>query len=136
MLSLETSGRTIYRDSEASVNLKKSIIKLENNLPAHYLPDLKIAKERFYFDPNIWWKEYQPLKNLDLLRKAVWHSLKLNILYTKASKNLKETDTRKVRPFELVVKNMDWYLVAYCETREDLSVIGCDRIIKVERLYY
>lgn len=132
VISLYLSGIGVRptKYSEASITLKKSILKLENSLPPHYLPDLKIAKERFYFDPNIWWKEYQPLENLDLLRKAVWQSLKLHILYTKASKNMKETVIRKVRPFGLVVKNMDWYLVAYCETRKDLRAFRCERIIK------
>lgn len=132
VISLYLSGIGIHptKYSEANLNLKKSILKLERSLPPQFLPDLNIAKERFYFDPNIWWKEQKPLLHLDLLRQAVWQSSKLQILYTKASKNLTQTDIRKVLPYGLVVKNMDWYLVAYCETRQDIRVFRCDRIIE------
>lgn len=136
VISLYLSGIGIrpVKHSEASINLKKSMLKLEKSLPANYLPDLRIAKERFYYDPNIWWKEQKPIECLDLLRKAVWKSQKLSILYTKSSKNEDETALRKIRPYGLVVKNMDWYLISYCEMRQDLRVYRCDRILEATLL--
>jgi predicted DNA-binding transcriptional regulator YafY len=136
VISLYLSGIGIHpvKHSEASINLKKSVLKLEKSLPAEYLPDIKIAKERFFYDPNIWWKEPKTIECLDLLRKAVWKSQKIIILYKKNSKNSSETTVRKIRSYGLVVKNMDWYLIAYCETRKGLRVYRCDRILEATLL--
>jgi Predicted transcriptional regulator len=136
VISLYLSGIGIHpaKHSEASINLKKSMLKLEKSLPSEYLPDIRIAKERFYYDPNIWWKEQKPIECLDLLRRAVWKSQKIIIRYTKNSKNETETAVRTIRPYGLVVKNMDWYLISYCETRKGLRVYRCDRILEATLL--
>lgn len=132
VVSLYLCGIGIHpaRHSEASVNLKNSILKLEKSLPRHYHDDLRIAKERFYFDPGIWWKEQKPIEYLDLLRRAVWRLEKIRILYKSESRNYSGLALRTIRPYGLVVKNMDWYIVAFCETKQRIRVFRCDRILK------
>jgi predicted DNA-binding transcriptional regulator YafY len=34
----------------------------------------------------------------------------------------------------MVVKNMEWYLVAYCEASQGMRVFRCDRLLEAERL--
>jgi len=114
--------------TEASINLKKTILKLENSLPSQYIPDIRTARKRFYFDPAMWWEEKPPIAHMDLLRRSVWKSKKLNIVYTRSSMDMSETSSRVVCPYGLVVKYMDWYLVAFCEKRNDIRVFKCERI--------
>ena len=133
IISLYLSGIGVRPDrhSESNIKLKNAILKLEGSMPAQYSKDVSIVQERFYFDPNLWFREQQPIKHLDIIRKSVLKLIKLKIIYYKDSKNIQETTCRTVRPYGLVVKNMDWYLVAYCEYKQELRVFRCDRLIEV-----
>jgi predicted DNA-binding transcriptional regulator YafY len=73
VVNLFLSGIGIHPDeqSEASINLKNALLKLETNLPQQYQPDIRTARERFYFDPSPWWKEKAQLPFLDILRKSL-----------------------------------------------------------------
>jgi predicted DNA-binding transcriptional regulator YafY len=113
--------------SESSLKLKTALLKLEKSLPAKYLPDIRMAKERFFFDPEPWWDERQPVEHLDLLRKSVWNSKKIEICYRKVNGELSQ---RIVHPYGLVVKMMNWYLVGYCEKSCKIAVFKCERIVK------
>lgn len=117
--------------TENAVALKNAIVKLENSVPDEYKPDIKKAKERFYFDSNPWWREVSVNKNLDVIRKAVWQLNKLNIRYVKYNG---EKSERIIRPYGLIVKESEWYLVAYCEKRNEERIFKCDRIDEVETI--
>lgn len=118
-------------DSEAGLKLKSALAKLERNLPAEYRDDIKAARERFYFEPDDWWKEKQPLIDLEVVRQGVWRSTKIAIEYCKVNG---ETQRRVVCPYGLVVKNGDWYLVAYCEMSQDIRIFKCERIRSARHL--
>lgn len=114
--------------TEASMNLKTTILKLEKSVPRQYLPDIRMARERFYFDPDFWWEERMPLVHLDTLRRSVWQQRKVLITHEKSSQEGGEVTTRVLRPYGLVVKSTEWYLVGFCETRHDIRVFKVDRI--------
>lgn len=114
--------------SEASLNLKTTLLKLEKSIPSQYLPDIRVARERFYFDPSLWFDQKPPLLHLDALRQSVWQSRKVLLTHAKEEEEGGAVTVRVVRPYGLVVKNTDWYLVAYCQTREDIRVFKCDRV--------
>ncbi len=111
--------------SESSLRLKNALLKLEDSLPAQYVPDIKIAKERFFFDPTPWWEERTPVYNLDIIRRSVWQSKKLKIFYLKVNG---ESAWRVIHPYGLVVKTMDWYMVGYCESSGEIRTFRCDRM--------
>lgn len=136
LITLYLSGTGLHPNehSEASLNLKNAILKLEKTIPLNYVNDIKKAKERFYFDPNSWWDDKPDLSYLDILRRAVLQSIKLKLTYTNSSMGKQETKTRIIRPYGLVVKNSEWYLVAFCENRNDLRVFKCVRILGVDPL--
>lgn len=118
-------------ETEAGLKLKAALTKLEANLPEEYRQDIKAARERFYFEPEDWWEEKKPLVNQELIRQAVWRSKKLAIDYCKAGG---ESQRRIVRPYGLVVKNADWYLVAYCESGRGMRIFKCERIVGAQIL--
>ncbi len=47
---------------------------------------------------------------MDVLRKSVWNTKKLKIMYRKINNEL---SVRELLPYGLVVKAMEWYLVAF-----------------------
>jgi len=115
-------------NSETNISLQNTLLRLEKTLPQEYQQDVQRAKSRFYFDPTVWWKKTEPLKHMDVLRRAVWGQMKLSLTYVSGSKEKQESSIRVVRPYGLVVKNTDWYLVGFCELRLGLRVFRCDRI--------
>jgi predicted DNA-binding transcriptional regulator YafY len=133
VISLFLSGIGIHPDeqSEASINLKNALVKLEKSLPPQYQPDIRTARDRFYFDPTPWWKEKKLFPHLDALRKSIWQNMKIQIEYQKVND---EFTIRTIHPYGLVVKAMEWYLVGYCESKRDIRIFKCERIQNVNLL--
>ncbi len=133
LITLYLSGIGLHPNeySEASLSLKNAILKIEKTVPPSYTDDIKNAKERFYFDPDSWWGDKPDLRYLDILRRAVLQSKKIKLTYTNSSIGKQETNTRVIQPYGLVVKDSEWYLVAFCESKNDLRVFKCVRISEV-----
>jgi len=127
VINLLLSGMGIRPEeyTENALSLKNAILKLESSVPKEYAPDIKKAKERFYFDPTPWWKEVVQNDNFDSIRTAVWQSKKLDISYKKPNGQI---SNRIIRPYGLIVKDSEWYVVAYCENRNELRAFKCNRI--------
>lgn len=126
-ISLFLSGIGIQpqQHTEAYSNLMTALAKLEGSLPEQYKSDIRIVRERFYFDPTNWWDDLTVPSCLGVLRQSVLQSHKLNITYRKVNG---EVSNRIVHPYGMVVKVMAWYLVGYCEKRRDIRTFKCDRI--------
>lgn len=114
--------------------MQSTLNTLLRNLPEQYSIDIRKAMQQFYFDPENWFIRKEPIPFLDVLRQAIWQSLKLRIIYRKSSLKHEETVDRKIRPYGLVVKSNEWYLVAYCETSREMRVYRCDRLLGAEIL--
>ncbi len=136
LLTLYLSGMGLHptQYSNANTNLKNAILKLENTVPQKYTDDIEKAKERFHFDPDSWWEDKINLPYLDILRKSLMQSKKIKLTYTNLSMGTQQTKTRIVRPYGLVVKKSEWYLVAFCESKNALRVFKCSRIAEAFKL--
>lgn len=136
LINLYLSGLGLHPNkySDASLALKNAIIKIEKMIPTGYTADIKKVKERFYFDPDSWEDDRPDLRYMDILRCAVLQLKKLRITYNNSSMGKLEINTRVIQPYGLVVKNTEWYLVAFCESRNELRVFKCVRISAVEVL--
>lgn len=80
---------------------------------------------RFVVDQSPWWGQEQTMPQMDLILQAVFQLHKLEITYHKM--NL-EVSTRTIRPYGIVIKEMIWYLVGYCEDSFAIRMFRCDRI--------
>ncbi|WP_082451830.1 helix-turn-helix transcriptional regulator [Paenibacillus ihuae] len=119
------------RQSESRLQLNNALLKLEKTLPAPYQADIRKAKNVFYFDDAPWWSEPTSLPGLETLRTALWKGYKVRVEYRKVSGEL---STRILQPYGLVVKQGEWYLVAFCERAEALRTFKCERISAVHLL--
>jgi predicted DNA-binding transcriptional regulator YafY len=133
VINLYLTGIGIYSggQTESGLKLKNALLKLEKTLPATYQTDIRKARMRFYFDDTPWWTERVIVPCLEAVRSAVWRSQKINIKYRKLDGAY---SSRILHPYGLVVKQGDWYLVAYCQEVEQIRTFKCERIAAVELL--
>lgn len=115
----------------AGLKLENALLKLEKSLPSEYSSDIKKARERFFYDEVPWWGKRADIPFIDVIRKSVWQSKMLRIWY---GNNEGKNSERNVHPYGMVVKNMEWYLVAHCEHSKEVRTFKCERIKKVELL--
>lgn len=131
-VNLYLSGTGLFNDAaQGTSELKNTLARLERYLPQEYQADIRAARERFFFDEEPWWGDRPLTPCLAELRRAVWSSQKLRVVYTKPSG---QVSVRIVRPYGLVLKSMQWYLVAYCEKSYGVRTFKGDRIMKAEPL--
>lgn len=133
VINLYLTGMGIYSggQTESGLKLKNALLKLEKTLPTSYQSDIRIARTRFYFDDTPWWTERVSIPCLETLRLVVWRSRKIGIQYRKVDG---ACSSRRLHPYGLVVKQGDWYLIAYCEEIRQIRTFKCERILVVELL--
>lgn len=131
VINLYLTGMGMYAGggNESAVKLKNTLLMLEKTLPVNYQTDVEKAKRRFYYDDAPWWTERVAVPCLEAVRAAVWNSRKINIQYSKVNG---DASSRTLHPYGLVVKKMDWYLVALCERAGQLRIFKCERISSVK----
>ncbi len=130
-LLLSTMGIQPERNSEMARQLQNAIIKLENSVPEEHKEEIIRAKERFFIDSDPWWGKRMPHKDIDIIKNAVLDLKKLRIHYRKYAGEVTE---RVIRPYGAIVKNLEWYLAAFCELKEEMRVFKCGRIEVIEVL--
>jgi predicted DNA-binding transcriptional regulator YafY len=130
-LLLSSMGVQPEKDTLASLELKNALTKLENSVPEEHRLEIIRAREKFFIDSDPWWGTKPPNKHLDTLKKAILDLRKLKICYKKYTGDCSE---RIVRPYGVVVKNTECYLIAYCEEKEQPRVFKCTRIQSIETL--
>lgn len=130
-LYLNGIGIKADRQSDMGMKLNNVLLKLEKNVPRELCDDINTIKRRFYVDDTPWWGDMHRLQNIDMLIQSVCRSRKLRIAY---KKHKGELSFRNIRPYGIVVKEMNWYMIAYCEKSNDIRMFKCDRIIKCEYL--
>lgn len=130
-LFLRGIGMDPLEQREAHIDLQAALGRLESRLPDCYRGDIQAARKRFYFDPTPWWEGASASVYLDVLRQGVWHSRKVSMEYENMTG---DRSTRVVHPYGLVVKWMQWYMVAYCEAREEIRTFSVGRIHHAKQL--
>jgi predicted DNA-binding transcriptional regulator YafY len=124
-LFLHGIGMNPVEQQEAYIDLQAALGRLESRLPERYRGDVRAAQKRFYFDPTPWWEGVLVSTYLEVLRQGVLQSRKICLDYESTAG---ERTKRVVCPYGLVVKAMQWYLVAHCETRQALRTFNVNRI--------
>ena len=111
--------------------LKNAVIKLENSVSEEHKEEIIKAKERFFIDSDPWWGKKTQNEYLDIVKKSVLNLKKLKVHYKKYAG---EGSERIIRPYGAVVKNSEWYVIAFCEVKNEIRVFKCSRIENIEVL--
>ncbi len=130
-LLLSSMGIRPEKNTETSQQLQNAIIKLENSVSKEHREEIIKAKERFFIDSEPWWGKRIHNKHVDIIKKSVLNLKKLKIYYKKYDGEISE---RIISPYGAVIKNSQWYVVAFCETKNEIRVFKCSRIQSLEVL--
>lgn len=130
-LYLSSMGIIPHINSESGLKLNNTLLKLEKKLPSKYYQDIQTLKKHFYFDETPWWEDGPKIIHIDSLIKSVFESFKLKITYQKVNGDV---SIRVISPYGLVVKRMDWYLIAYCEESKGIRLFKCERMTDIKKL--
>lgn len=130
-LLLSSMGVIPEKNTETEKQLKNALIKLENSVSEEHKQEIIKAKERFFIDSEPWWGKRIQNKNVDIIKESVLNLNKLNVCYKKYAGELSQ---RTIRPYGVVVKNSNWYVVAFCELKNEIRIFKCNRLENIEIL--
>lgn len=130
-LLLSSMGIHSEKNTEMAHQLKNAVIKLENSVSKEHKEEIIKAKERFFIDSQPWWGKRIQNQNVDIIKKSVLNLKKLKVHYKKYTG---EASERIVRPYGAVVKDSEWYLIAFCELKKQIRIFKCSRIEIIEVL--
>ncbi|MBM7603048.1 putative DNA-binding transcriptional regulator YafY [Metabacillus crassostreae] len=128
-LYLSGIGVQPVKESNMSIKLSNTLMKLQNNMPTKLSNNLETLKNRFHFDESPWWGKENKLLNIDMLLLSVFKSRVIAITYRKFNG---ESSKRLVHPYGIVVKQLDWYLIGYCVQGKKVKTFKCERIVKAD----
>ncbi|MDF2803274.1 MAG: hypothetical protein K0S61_3177 [Anaerocolumna sp.] len=129
IINLYLNGMGIKADQQSDMPIKvnTALLKLQKNLTSELNKDLVTVRNRFYVDDDPWWGERHRLYHIDLLMQGVWQSQKLSITYKKHNEEMTQ---RVIHPYGIVVNEMNWYMIAYCEKSNAMRTFKCERIME------
>jgi predicted DNA-binding transcriptional regulator YafY len=125
-LYINSIGIIPDKHSDMAVKLNNTLMKLQKTLSPNQISELNKVKKRFHFDDTLWWGKSHNMNDIDIIIYSVLQSKGLEITYSKYNGT---TSRRRVHPYGIVVKRMDWYLVGYCEENKTIRIFNCDRIL-------
>ncbi|MGE5627998.1 MAG: helix-turn-helix transcriptional regulator [Solirubrobacterales bacterium] len=130
-LLLQGMGVKSEKNSEASKQLHNIISKLESGLSKENREKIVKAKERFFVDSDPWFGKRSENKYIDIIKDSVMNLKKIKVYY---KKYLGEASERILRPYGVVVKNDQWYMAAFCESKNETRIFKCSRLESVQVL--
>jgi predicted DNA-binding transcriptional regulator YafY len=115
----------------SSDEIINTLAKVKGMVPAEQIRDIELKSNQITIDlaPWIGNKNLQP--NLEKIKTAMNHKKLVSFNYS--DRNNKKT-SRKVEPYRLVLKESNWYLQAYCDSRKDFRIFKLSRMGELEVL--
>ncbi|WP_286909402.1 helix-turn-helix transcriptional regulator [Clostridium sp. UBA1652] len=133
LINLYLNGMGIKPDKQSDMAMKvnNALLKMKKGLSAEINKDINNISKRFYVDDTPWWGIFNKINALDVLMEAIWKLKKINISYENKKGG---SSKRDIRPYGIVVKQMDWYIIGYCEKSNEIRTFKCDRILECSLL--
>ena len=125
-LYINSFGIIPDKRSDMAMKLSNTLMRMQKSLSPNQISELNKVKKRFHFDDTLWWGKDHRKNDIDIIIYAVLQSKGLEITYLKYNG---ATSKRRIHPYGIVVKRMDWYLVGYCEKNKTIRIFKCDRIL-------
>lgn len=112
----------------SSKEIVNTLAKVKGLIPAEQIRDIELKCSQITIDLTPWAgnKNIQP--NLEEIKSAL---NKRKLLCFKYSDRIGEKSDRRVEPYQLVLKETNWYLQAYCTTRQDYRVFRLSRMSEI-----
>lgn len=125
---LLTALNTVSGSVSAST-LNQTLEKIRALIPKEHAQAVEVDARKLHIDMTPWANNPAIGENLGVLRQALDGNHMVSFLYT----NLKEeTAPRKVEPHQLMLKDSQWYLKAYCMERQDFRTFKLLRMQDIQ----
>ena len=98
-------------DLGVSQELKTALLKLTAALPVSHRDEEQSVRQRIHLDSTSWFQSHEPVPHLQTIQQAVWQDRQLILTYRRPFPIRDEVE-RWVKPYGLVAKAGNWYLVA------------------------
>jgi len=113
-----------YRGTPFETDLSRAFERIVRMLPEEITVNLASAADTLSVTPCV--LTTQDVETFHCLTNAIQQSRQLHLHYWSASQNL-ETH-RTVDPLHLSLVDNDWYLIAYCHTRQEIRMFSTVRV--------
>ena len=104
--------------------LVNALAKIKSFIPADRAKDIELKANQIYIDLSPWMGNGNIQLYLEIIKTALKESKLLSFEYADRYGN--ET-TRTAEPYQLVLKNSQWYWQGYCLTRNDFRLFKLSR---------
>lgn len=122
--TLLTSLSSVSGSMDAAT-LNQTAEKIRALIPPEQARAIELDARKLYIDLTPWGYNPKIGENLGLIQQALQKNIKLAFRYTTLKE---ESGPRVVEPHQLVLKENQWYLRAYCSDREDFRVFKLRRM--------
>lgn len=109
--------------------LVNALAKVKSFIPADRANEIELKANQVYIDLSPWmgYRNIQPY--LEMIKTALQESKVLSFEYTDRYGN---KTARAAEPYQLVLKNSDWYWQGYCYKRNDFRLFKLSRISNLQ----
>jgi len=108
-----------------------TIAKIKGLFSDEQIADIELKSNQITIDLTPWIGNKNMKLNLDKIKKALNEK---RLLFFEYSNNAGKKSNRKVEPYRLVLKESNWYLQGYCDSRHDFRTFKLSRISVLEIL--
>jgi predicted DNA-binding transcriptional regulator YafY len=113
----------------SSKEIVNTLAKVKGLIPAEQISDIELKSNQITIDLTPWAGNKNLLPNLEEIKRAL--NEKKLISFNYSDQNGKKS-IRKVEPYQLVLKGTNWYMQAYCTSRQDFRIFRLGRVSELE----
>lgn len=109
--------------------IKCTLAKIKGLFPEEHIKEIELKSNQISIDLTPWIGNKDLKSNLEQIKKAM-NDKKILIFNYFDSKGKKSN--RKVEPYQLVLKESNWYLQGYCISKQDFRIFKLSRISDIK----
>ncbi len=111
--------------SLSSAELLNTMAKVKGLVPEEHIKDIELKSSQITVDYTPWFGNKNVNKNLEIIKNAIYEKRYLKYQYS--DQNSKKSN-RIIEPYQLVLKDSNWYLIGYCTSKQDFRIFKVLRI--------
>lgn len=115
----------------SAVQANQTVEKIKTLVPAHLSEEIKLKSHQIAIDLTPWTRNQTLQPFLETIKSGIEKQQLLRFDY---SDNQGKKTLRTVEPYRLVLKEISWYLQAFCLEREDFRTFKLSRISHLDLL--
>ena len=130
-LSTILTGLSGLSDIMPGNELVNALVKVKSFIPKERAKDIELKTNQILIDLSPWQNNRNVRTYLEIIKTAIQENKLLAFEYWDRHGN---KISRQAEPYQLVIKNSNWYWQGYCRLRNDFRMFKLSRITNLEML--